>query len=90
MSNKITNARVEQLKTTIQRKEDLKQRLQEKKDELQALLDSMDDATEQIISSSSRAAKENRDKEETSLTNQDVVDSHNRAIERLAGLKSPT
>lgn len=50
---------------------------------MQALRDSMNAETQESVSSSSRAAKDARGKESSSLNHQDVLDAYELAIARL-------
>jgi len=83
MSNKITDARIKELERVKKLKEDLKGKIQAQQDAMQAILDSMDDDAQALVSSSSKAAKDARGKESSTLNHQDLVDSYKITIERL-------
>ncbi|GAB1311845.1 hypothetical protein MFIFM68171_02055 [Madurella fahalii] len=83
MSNRITDARIKELERLKQLKEELKERIQKEQDAMQAMLDLMNDDVQALVSSSSKAAKEARGKESTTLSHQEVVDAYKIAIERL-------
>ncbi|GAB1312002.1 hypothetical protein MFIFM68171_02212 [Madurella fahalii] len=85
MSNKITDARIQELDRKIKRRDELKEKIQKEKDALNAIRNAISKGdTEELISSSSKAARDARNKGGSStLTNQDVIDTYTIAIERL-------
>jgi hypothetical protein len=83
MSNKITDARIEELQRLKNLKEQLRAQIQIEQDDMQKILDSMNDEAQESVSSSSKAAKAARGKTSSSLDHQDVIDAHEMAIARL-------
>lgn len=67
MSNKITDARIQQLERLRNLKNQVQEKIQEKRDAMQAILDSMNAETQELVSSSSRAAKDARRKDTFNL-----------------------
>jgi hypothetical protein len=62
MSNKITDARIEELQRLKSLKEQLRAQIQIEQDDMQKILDSMNDEAQESVSSSSKAAKAARGK----------------------------
>ncbi|KAF8847264.1 hypothetical protein BDZ45DRAFT_347781 [Acephala macrosclerotiorum] len=83
MSNKITDARIEELQRLKSLKEQLRAQIQMKQDDMQKILDSMNDEAQESVSSSSKAAKAARGKASSSLDHQDIIDAHEMAVARL-------
>ena len=84
MSNKITDARIEQLKKLMQLKEDLKERINKKTEEMKEIRHAMErGGTTSIILSSTVAALIKRGKKSSNLTNEDVLEIQQVAIDRL-------
>lgn len=83
MSTKITDARMKELEQLTKLKDDLKEKIRAHKAEMQRLRDTMDAEARESISSSSRAAKKRRGKDQSSLNHQEVVDSLDITIARL-------
>lgn len=83
MSNKITDARIQELERLQSLKNELKEKIEAEQDGMQTILDSMNAEAQELVSSSSRAAKDARGKGSSSLDHQDVVEAHKLAIERL-------
>src|SRR4051812_12150221 len=84
MSTKITTARIEQLEVLQRRKDSLQEKILEKKKIMTEIRNAMEDGgTADIMSSSSKAALKRRGNEPSTLTNDDVLDSLDIAIERL-------
>ena len=84
MSNKITDARIEELESLERLKEELKEKIQEKKDKMKEIRDAMERGdTADVILSSSTAALKRRGKEAFNLTNDDPLDALDIAVERL-------
>ncbi|PVH68094.1 hypothetical protein DL98DRAFT_522961 [Cadophora sp. DSE1049] len=84
MSTKITQARIQELESLQRRKADLQERIQAKKDEMTKIRDGMEsEGTADMMSSSSAAALRRRGKETSKLTNADVLESLDMAIDRL-------
>jgi chromosome segregation ATPase len=85
MSNKITDARIEELQKLIDLKNKLNDKIQAQKDAMQKILNSMDDEAQEFASSSSKAAKAARGKASSSLNHQDTIDALELTIARLEG-----
>ena len=83
MSNKITDARIQELERLRSLKEELKEKIEAEQDGMQTILDSINVETQELVSSSSRAAKDARGRGPSSLDHQDVIEVHKMAIERL-------
>jgi chromosome segregation ATPase len=83
MSNAITEARLDELETLKKRKETLQDKIRAEGDKMQELIDSMNTPTKDAISSSSKAAKDRRRKDTSTLDHQDVIDACEMAIARL-------
>ncbi|KAF4626306.1 hypothetical protein G7Y89_g11854 [Cudoniella acicularis] len=84
MSNRITNARIEELEKLKERKDELKEKIKEKKDKMKEIRDAMERGdTADMILSSSAAALNKRGKETSNLTNEDLLEIQEMAIERL-------
>ena len=84
MSSKITDARIDELRRLTRLKEELQEKIQNEKDAMQAIRQAMvKDNTGELVSSSSRAAKENRNIQPSTLNHDDVLEAHGEAIERL-------
>jgi hypothetical protein len=85
MSGKITDARIEELRTLRDRRDELSGKIEKEKEGMQAILDSMDEVTQDSTQSSSRAAKDKRRKEKdrSNFSHDDAVEIHQMAIERL-------
>jgi len=83
MSNKITDARIEELQKLKDLKNELSDKIQTQKDEMQKILDSMDDEAQEFALSSSKAAKAARGKASSSLNHQDTIDALELTIARL-------
>jgi len=84
MSTKITSARIEELKSLQRRKDDLQEKIQEKKDKMTEIRNAMEDGdTADIMLSSSTAALRKRGKEPSTLTNEDLLEALDIAIDRL-------
>jgi prefoldin subunit 5 len=85
MSGKITDARIEHLRSLRDRRDKLSRKIEKEKEGMQAVLDSMDEVTQDSTQSSSRAAKEKRAKEKdrANFSHDDAVEIHQMAIERL-------
>jgi predicted nucleic acid-binding Zn-ribbon protein len=83
MSNKITDARIEELQRLKILKEELRSKIQAEQDAMEEILDSMNDEAQEFASSSSRAARYARGKEPSSVSHQDVLEAHKMAIARL-------
>ncbi|KAK1770092.1 hypothetical protein QBC33DRAFT_530119 [Phialemonium atrogriseum] len=82
-SNKITDARIEQLERLQKLKDELTQKLETEQDGMRALLNSMTSETQDSISSSSNTAKSGRRKKVSSLTHKDAIEGHGMAVQRL-------
>ena len=83
MSNKITDARIEELQRLKSLKEKLRAAIQKEQGDMQDILNSMNDEAQEFVSSSSKAAKAARGKGSSSLDHQDEIDAHEVAIARL-------
>jgi uncharacterized coiled-coil protein SlyX len=83
MSNKITDARIKELKKLKDLKNELSHKIQAQKVDMQRILDSMDDEAQKFTSSSSKAAKAARGKASSSLNHQDTIDALKLTIARL-------
>ncbi|KAF4633967.1 hypothetical protein G7Y89_g4147 [Cudoniella acicularis] len=83
MSNKITDARIEELQKLKDLKNELSDKIQMQKDDMQKILDSMDDEAQEFASSSPKAAKAARGKAPSSLNHQDTIDALELTIARL-------
>lgn len=83
MSNKITDARIEELARLRNRKNELQDKIERERKEMQALLDSMSPEAQELASSSSKVTKSVRGKESSNLSHEDVVESYALAIDRL-------
>jgi uncharacterized protein (DUF3084 family) len=83
MSNKITDARIEELQKLKDLKNELSDKIQTQKDDMQKILDSMDDEAQEFASSSSKAAKAARGKASSSLNHQDTIDALELTLARL-------
>jgi hypothetical protein len=83
MSNKITDARIKELERLRSLKSELMEKIEESQNSMLAILESMDATAQELVSSSSRAAKAARGKESSSLDHQDVIEAHKMAIVRL-------
>lgn len=83
MSNKITDARIQELTRLQNLKNELQEKIRQEQEAMQAILDSMSAEAQELASSSSRATKEARRKESSSLSHEDVIDAHGIAIARL-------
>lgn len=84
MSNRITDARIEELEKLRERKDELKERIKKKKDGMKEILDAMERGeTADIILSSSTAALNKRGKNVSKFTNEDMLEIQEMAIERL-------
>ena len=84
MPNKITDHRIQELERKIKRRDELKEKIQEEKDAMKAIADAMKKgSTGVLISSSSKAAKDARNKDSSTLTNEDILDTYDITIRRL-------
>lgn len=84
MSTKITSARIEELESLQRRKQNLQEKIQEKKDKMTEIRNAMEDGdTAEIMGSSSAAALRKRGKEPSTLTNEDLLEALDSAVDRL-------
>jgi len=83
MSNKITDARIDELQRLKDLKKELSEKIQTQKDDMQKILDTMDDEAQEVASSSSKAAKAARGIASSSLNHQDTIDTLELTIGRL-------
>lgn len=83
MSNKITDARIEELARLQNLKNELQEKLRKEREGMQAILDSMSPETQELVSSSSKATKDVRGKESSNLRHQDLLDACMITIDRL-------
>ncbi|TAQ89307.1 hypothetical protein B7494_g2373 [Chlorociboria aeruginascens] len=75
MSNKITDARIEEFRRLKDLKKELSDKIQTQKDDIQRILDTIDDRAQEVALSSSEAAKAARDIASSSLNYQDMIDA---------------
>jgi hypothetical protein len=84
MSNKITDARMEELERLVQLKEELQKKLQDTRDAMEEIRKSMRrDGVSDLISSSSNAAKKGRKKAPSTLNHEEVLETYTLAMARL-------
>jgi methyl-accepting chemotaxis protein len=83
ISNKITDARIDELQRLKDLKKELSDKIQTQKDDMQKILDTMDDEAQEVASSSSKAAKAARGIASSSLNHQDTIDALELTIGRL-------
>src|SRR4051812_42006219 len=84
MSNKITDDRIQELGRKIKRRDELQEKIQKEKDDMKVIADAIKKgSTGALISSSSKAAKDARNKDSSTLTNEDILDACDITIRRL-------
>lgn len=84
MSNKITDDRIQELERKIKRRDELQEKIQKEKDAMKVIDDAIKKGnTSAFISSSSKAAKDARNKDSSTLTNEDILDAYDMTIRRL-------
>lgn len=84
MSNKITDARKEELERLMQLKEELRRKLQDTQDAMGEIQKAIErDGVGELLSSSSRAARTGRKQAPSTLNHQEVLETYELAKSRL-------
>lgn len=80
---KITDARIEQLERIKKRKDDMRAKLCTARQAMEEILNSMCPETRRLIVASTRASKQNRNQEPSSLVLEDEIEVQDLAVKRL-------